>query len=178
MATISEQMAGGKNVLAFLDMIAFSEGTSTVKGSDDGYNVLVGGNLFTDYSAHPRVLVDLPRYKIKSTAAGRYQFLARTWDAIVKNYGFRGRFIPEAQDLAACKLLIECGAMPLIKSGDIRQAIAKAAPIWASLPGAGYGQREHKLANLLEIYAAERAKEEVPEADLLATYTAAGGVLA
>ncbi|WNW10138.1 glycoside hydrolase family 104 protein [Pseudomonas sp. DTU_2021_1001937_2_SI_NGA_ILE_001] len=177
MARIDATQAGGKNVLAFLDMLAWSEGTSTIKASDDGYNVLVGGKLFSDYSAHPRVSVQLPRYGISSTAAGRYQFLARTWDAIVKNYGFRGRFTPEAQDLAAIKLLTECGALPFIKSGDIRQAIAKAAPIWASLPGAGYGQREHKLANLLEIYASERAQEEVAEPDLLAMYTACGGAL-
>ena len=32
--------------LAFLDMLAWSEGTSTVAKSDDGYNVLVGGSLF------------------------------------------------------------------------------------------------------------------------------------
>lgn len=178
MPVISAQAAGGQNVLAFLDMLAFSEGTSTIKASDDGYNVLVGGKLFEDYSKHPRVLVDLPSYGIKSTAAGRYQFLARTWDSIVRNYGFKGRFTPEAQDLAAIKLLIECGAMPFIKAGQIKKAIAEAAPIWASLPGAGYGQREHKLASLLEIYAEERAQEEVPEPELLAMFTACGGALA
>ncbi len=178
MARIDAARAGGANALAFLDMLAWSEGTSTIKASDDGYNVLVGGALFCDYSAHPRVLVPLPRYGISSTAAGRYQFLARTWDAIVKNYGFKGRFIPEAQDLAAIKLLTECGAMPHIKTGDIRTAIQRAAPIWASLPGAGYGQREHKLANLLEIYATERSREAVGQGDLLAMYTACGGSLA
>ncbi|BAP44428.1 endolysin [Pseudomonas sp. StFLB209] len=177
MARIDAIQAGGINVLAFLDMLAWSEGTSTIKASDDGYNVLVGGTLFSDYSAHPGMLVDLPRYRIKSSAAGRYQFLARTWNAIVRNYGFKGRFIPEAQDLAAIKLLIECGAMPCIKAGDIKTAIARAAPIWASLPGAGYGQREHKLASLLQIYAAERAREDASEADLLAMYSACGGVL-
>ncbi|MCD5996517.1 glycoside hydrolase family 104 protein [Pseudomonas sp. CDFA 602] len=178
MATISEQAAGGKNVIAFLDMIAWSEGTSTVKGSDDGYNVLVGGKLFSDYSKHPGQMVWLPRYGINSSAAGRYQFLKGTWASIVKNYGFIGRFIPEAQDLAAIKLLIECGAMPFIESGKIQRAIAKASPIWASLPGAGYGQREHKLAQLLKIYASERAQEEKPESDLMAMYSAAGGGLA
>ncbi|GAB7533643.1 glycoside hydrolase family protein [Pseudomonas sp. 3A(2025)] len=178
MARIDKTRAGGTNVLAFLDMLAWSEGTSTLKASDDGYNVLVGGKLFADYSKHPRVLVDLPRYNIKSTAAGRYQFLARTWDAIVKNYGFIGRFTPEAQDLAAIKLLIECGALPFIQAGSIEQAINKAAPIWASLPGAGYGQREHKLARLLEIYTEERAHQPVPEPDLLAMYTACGGAMA
>ncbi|WP_429419965.1 glycoside hydrolase family 24 protein [Pseudomonas plecoglossicida] len=178
MARITAADAGGANVLAFLDMLAWSEGTSTIKASDDGYNVLVGGQLFAGYDNHPRVLVPLPRYKISSTAAGRYQFLARTWDAIVKNYGFKGRFIPEAQDLAAIKLLTECGALPLIKAGRIQEAIAKAAPIWASLPGAGYGQREHKLAALLGIYETERGAEQQPEDQLLAMFSACGGEMA
>ena len=178
MARLTAAEAGGANVLAFLDMLAWSEGTSTIKASDDGYNVLVGGNLFSDYSKHPRVKVWLPRYRINSTAAGRYQFLAGTWDAIVKNYGFKGRFIPEAQDLAAIKLLMECGALPLIKAGRIAEAIAKAAPIWASLPGAGYGQREHKLTALLGIYEAERAAEQQPEDQLLAMFGAYGGEMA
>lgn len=180
MARISAAKAGGINVLAFLDMLAWSEGTDhpAQRSNDDGYDVLVGGKLFTDYSKHPRVLVPLPRYGIKSTAAGRYQFLARTWDAIVINYGFIGRFIPEAQDLAAVKLLTECGALTHIKAGRIEAAIAAAAPIWASLPGAGYGQNEHALAKLLGIYDRERAAEPCAQADLLAMFTACGGELA
>ncbi len=178
MARLSAAQAGGANVLAFLDMLAWSEGTSTIKASDDGYNVLVGGKLFTDYSKHPRVLVPLPNLGIKSTAAGRYQFLARTWDSIVRLYNFRGRFTPEAQDLAAVKLLTECGALPHIQAGRIKEAIAAAAPIWASLPGAGYGQREHALKTLLQIYDEERAAEPCAEGDLLAMFTACGGEMA
>lgn len=168
------------NVAAFLDMLAWSEGTDhpAQRTNDHGYDVLVGGGLFTDYSKHPNILVSLPRYGIKSTAAGRYQFLYRTWMAIVRNYGFRGRFIPEAQDLAAVKLLTECGAIPHIEAGRIDKAIAKAAPIWASLPGAGYGQQEHKLARLLEIYADERAVEQCDMNDALAMYQRCGGQLA
>ncbi|MDQ7987087.1 glycoside hydrolase family 104 protein [Pseudomonas sp. G34] len=180
MARLTAHEAGGANVLAFLDMLAWSEGTDhpNQRSIDDGYDVLVGGQLFTDYSKHPRVLVPLPRYGIKSTAAGRYQFLARTWDAIVENYGFIGRFIPRAQDLAAVKLLTECGALPHIQAGRISEAIAAAAPIWASLPGAGYGQHEHKLTSLLKIYADERAAEQCDQGDLLAMFTACGGELA
>ena len=184
MARISATQAGGANVLAFLDMLAWSElGADIIKKSDDGYNGIVGslpGKLltFSDYSQHPRRLVALPRYGISSTAAGRYQFLARTWDAIVRVYKFRGRFIPEAQDLAAIKLLTECQALRAIQAGRIADAISLAAPIWASLPGAGYGQREHAVANLLEIYADERAAEPCAEGDLLAMYTACGGVVA
>jgi len=175
MARLTATQAGGTNVLAFLDMLAWSEGTSTVTHSDDGYNVLVGGTLFTDYSAHPRRLIALPRYGIQSSAAGRYQFLARTWDAIVRLYGFHGRFSPQAQDLAAVKLLDECAALAAIKTGHIEWAIAAAAPIWASLPGAGYGQNEHPLRALLGIYNAERGVDTCAPDDLLAMYTACGG---
>ena len=53
MARLTEAQAGGANVLRFTDLIAFSEGTATVKGSDDGYNVLYGSGLFTGYRDHP-----------------------------------------------------------------------------------------------------------------------------
>ena len=33
--------------------------------------------------------------------------------------------------------------------GDIRQAIDRCSNIWASLPGAGYGQFEHKADSLI-----------------------------
>ncbi|SHM66929.1 glycoside hydrolase family 24 protein [Phytopseudomonas punonensis] len=178
MARITATQAGGQNVLAFLDMLAWSEGTSTITSSDDGYNVLVGGALFDDYSAHPRRLIELPRYDIQSTAAGRYQFLARTWDAIVSLYNFQGRFTPQAQDLAAVKLLDECGALTHIQAGRAAEAINAAAPIWASLPGAGYGQREHDLAALLRIYRQELAGQARDQDDLLAMYIASGGEVA
>ena len=43
---------------AFLDMLAWSEGTDNgrQKTRNHGYDVIVGGELFTDYSDHPRKL--------------------------------------------------------------------------------------------------------------------------
>ena len=37
----------------------------------------------------------------------------------------------------------------MIDRGDIRQAIDRYGNIWASLPGAGYGQFEHKADSLI-----------------------------
>ena len=37
----------------------------------------------------------------------------------------------------------------MIDRGDIRQAIDRCSNIWASLPGAGYGQFEHKADSLI-----------------------------
>ena len=68
---------------AFLDMLAWSEGTDNGRQKtrgNHGYDVIVGGRLFTDYSDHPRKLVTL-NPKLKSTGAGRYQLLFRWWDA-------------------------------------------------------------------------------------------------
>ena len=67
---------------AFLDMLAWSEEliTDVQKTRNHGYDVIVGGELFTDYSDHPRKLVTL-NPKLKSTGAGRYQLLSRWWDA-------------------------------------------------------------------------------------------------
>ena len=50
----------------------------------------------------------------------------------------------------------ERGALPMIDRGDIRQAIDRCSNIWASLPGAGYGQFEHKADSL--IYPVKRAE--------------------
>ena len=46
---------------AFLDMLAWSEGIDNgrQKTRNHGYDVIVGGELFTDYSDHPRKLVTL-----------------------------------------------------------------------------------------------------------------------
>ena len=68
---------------ASFDMLAWSEGIDNgrQKTRNHGYDVIVGGELFTDYSDHPRKLVTL-NPKLKSTGAGRYQLLSRWWDAL------------------------------------------------------------------------------------------------
>ena len=43
---------------AFLEALAWSEGIDTdAETRNHGYDVIVGGELFTDYSDHPRKLV-------------------------------------------------------------------------------------------------------------------------
>ena len=75
---------------AFLDMLAWSEGIDNgrQKTRNHGYDVIVGGELFTDYSDHPRKLVTL-NPKLKSTGAGRYQLFSRWWDAHRKQLGLK-----------------------------------------------------------------------------------------
>lgn len=152
MAAITAQQAGGRNVVAFLDMLAWSEGTDNGKQPthDHGYDVVVGGELFDGYADHPRRLVRLSP-KLSSTAAGRYQLLQRYWDAYRKTLKLND-FSPLSQDLIALQQIRERRALTLIQAGRIPEAIAKVANIWASLPGAGYGQHERKLEDLLAAY--------------------------
>jgi len=136
------------NLQAFLDMIAVSEGTAG-KG-DNGYNVIVGGALFESYDDHPRKLVWL-RPGLASTAAGRYQLLSRYYDAYKKQLNLPN-FSPLSQDLIAIQQIRERGALEYIEKGYINVAIDKVKNIWASLPGAGYGQHENKLDKLITAY--------------------------
>lgn len=155
MARISEQQAGGRNVLAFMDMIRFSEiGPDLIRISDQGYNVIVGSTpskpiLMRDYADHPNVYVK----SVNSTAAGAYQILFRFWGhykALLKLPDFS----PESQDRYVLQILKEQRALDHIKAGRLETAVGLCSNIWTSLPGAGYGQHEHKLENLVAAYKA------------------------
>jgi len=153
MARIDVGTAGGENRLAFLDMIAVSEiGAPLLAVSDDGYNVLVGSTaakplLFKSYADHPNIL----NSALRSTAAGRYQILNRWW-RLYKAQMYLRDFSPISQDRYALQQLKEHGALPLIDAGRFDEAVAKVANVWASLPGAGYGQHENQLEHLRDAY--------------------------
>ena len=59
------------------------------------------------------------------------------------------RLLSEKSDAVALQQIKERGALPMIDRGDIRQAPDRCSNIWASLPGAGYGQFEHKADSLI-----------------------------
>lgn len=149
------------NLKAFLDMIAVSEiGSKLLASSDNGYNVIVGGqlfddqgtpdNLFDDYTDHPRKIVALGR-GLKSSAAGRYQILARYFDAYKKTLNLPD-FSPTSQDAIATQMIKEQHALPDVEAGRFDEAVKSCSNIWASLPGAGYGQHENTLAYLRGAY--------------------------
>jgi muramidase (phage lysozyme) len=136
------------NRRAFLDMLAYSEGTANSPTTRDrGYDQIVGRTRFTSYADHPRVRVWLPKLEIYSTAAGRYQLLARYYDAYTRLLKLQG-FTPDVQDAIALQQIKERGALPDIDAGRLEAAISKCRNIWASLPGAGYGQYEHGYKSL------------------------------
>ncbi|MCB8889946.1 glycoside hydrolase family 104 protein [Vreelandella malpeensis] len=158
MPVISPAHAGGVNVCAFLDMIAFAELHTPMLNdprTDNGYRIIVGSLpsrliLMDSYDDHPRQLVQI-RKGLSSTAAGRYQILSRFWDHYRKTLALPD-FGPLSQDRYAIQQLREQRALPLIQEGRIKEAIARCANIWASMPGAGYGQHEHTVERLLKEY--------------------------
>jgi muramidase (phage lysozyme) len=136
------------NRSAFLTMIAVAEGTARL--GDNGYNVLVGGTLFKGYADHPRKRIKL-RDDLFSTAAGRYQILARIFDHYKGTLGLLN-FSPESQDRIALQLIRECRALGDVDAGRFDAAVEKCKSRWASLPGAGYGQHERTIDELRFAY--------------------------
>lgn len=155
-----DEMIRNANLNAFLLAIRPGEGTA----GQDGYRTLFGGDLFASFDAHPAQL-GWPGVKLSadlcanagfgpgcvSTAAGAYQINRPTWARLQRIIGY-GDFSPARQDQAAIQLIKEKGAFADVCAGRIEQAVSKCRKVWASLPGAGYGQREISMAGFLANY--------------------------
>lgn len=149
------------NVQAFLRMLRHGEGTA----GDDGYRVMFGGGHLVgldgqpgtadDFADHPRTPITrkLGGTPITSTAAGAYQFLARTWDGLVQQYGFAD-FSPQNQDLGAVALIFGRKALDDVIAGRFEDAVRKCNREWASLPGSPYGQPVVTMARARKEYEA------------------------
>jgi len=133
-----------KNIRAFLIMIQYAEGTY----GNDGYKKLYGGGSFNDFSKHPNT--PQTKWGITSTAAGAYQILSKTWAELQAKLGLTD-FSPVSQDKAAIELIRRRKALDDVYAGRFKEAIAKCRKEWASLPGAGYGQNEKNIQNLLSV---------------------------
>ena len=134
---------------AFLDMLAWSEGTDNgrQKTRNHGYDVIVGQESYLLITPITLTQTCHAKPKTQINRRGRYQLLSRWWDTYRKQLGLKD-FSPKSQDAVALQQLGR-GALPMIDRGDIRQAIDRCSNIWASLPGAGCGQFEHKADGLI-----------------------------
>jgi muramidase (phage lysozyme) len=129
------------NVAAFLSMIKAAEGTA---GANE-YYTLFGGHSTLELDTHPEVRTygdwtAAPGLEY-TTAAGAYQITATTWKRLAAKLGLAD-FSPETQDRMAVELLREAGALELVKAGRFDDAVAKVAPVWASLPGSPHAAKQ------------------------------------
>jgi muramidase (phage lysozyme) len=121
------------NVRAFLHLIREGE----TNQDDSAYRMHFGGAYFSSFADHPRKAITVG--DLTSTAAGAYQFLARTWDGLVKQYGFED-FGPQCQDEGAVALIAGRKALNCLVDGNLADALDRCSWEWASLPPPRYGQ--------------------------------------
>lgn len=144
-----EALRTNPQVQQMLQMLKSAEGTAGL--GEDGYNVLFGGETFSGYDDHPRVSKPFTGTDGKSnrtTAAGAYQFLSRTWDDASKAVGVTD-FSPESQDKVAIELIRRRGALDNVLTGDFEGAIEKLGQEWASLPSSPYAQPKRTMEEVL-----------------------------
>jgi muramidase (phage lysozyme) len=131
---------------ALLDTIAYTEGT---KGrGKDGYNVMFAYRTFDSCEEHPNTKVCSGSYC--STAAGRYQFLAKTYDGLNMD-----SFWPEAQERAALELIRRRGVtLPTgaLSATQFANALDRLSYEWASLPPSRYGQGHFTMDQVRDEY--------------------------
>ena len=151
------------NVRTMLDLIAASEGVA------HGYNTGFGNTVLDALEDHPRELkpfTETSGRRNLTSAAGRYQFLAGTWDDVAPRIG-ASDFMPENQDLGAVYLMQRRGALDAVLEGDFNTAISKLGREWAGLPSSPYAQPKRSqefVDNFLTSRNAERtAPEPAPE---------------
>lgn len=143
-----EALRTNPQVQQMLQTLKSAEGTAGL--GEDGYNVLFGGELFSGYDDHPRVSKPFTQTDGRSnrtTAAGAYQILARTWDDVAKAIGVTD-FSPESQDKVAIELMRRRGALDNVLTGDFEGAVNKLGQEWASLPSSTYPQPRKTMEDL------------------------------
>ena len=136
-----ETMIELPQVRAALDTFAWAEGGRS-------YNTLYGGGTFSG-SQPPNRAVTAGGYT--STAAGRYQFLHRTWTEIKNRLGLAD-FTARNQDIAAVDLIAQRGQLGKLLAGDFEGVMRGLGCAWAALPYATSGQKTRPLAQTMNYY--------------------------
>lgn len=147
------------NVRTMLDLIAASEGVA------HGYNTGFGNTVLEALEDHPRELkgfAETTGRRNLTSAAGRYQFLAGTWDDVAPRIG-ASDFMPENQDLAAVYLMQRRGALDAVLEGDFATAISKLGREWASLPSSPYAQPKRSQEFVDDFLTSRNAERTAPE---------------
>lgn len=144
------------NRKAILDMIAKCEGTGDCYNALFGYHPILHPDRVFDngYIRHPNIKFPFTQTdgtKNYSTAAGRYQFIFRTWADDAEAIGAPD-FSPEWQDEAALFEIEKHGALDDVDAGRLQDAVDKISGVWASLPSSHYLQPKRDYAFALAAF--------------------------
>ena len=117
---------------AFLDMLAWSEGTDNgrQKTRNHGYDVIVGQSYLLITRSPSQTCHAKPKTQIN-----RRRTLPASFPLVVgclPQAAWPERLLSESQDAVALQQIKGRGALPMIDRGDIRQAIDRCSNIWAS----------------------------------------------
>jgi len=118
-------------VKAFLDVIAYAEGTLYA----DEYHARFPDATCLSLDCHPQAALcshALGKY-LCSSAAGRYQILTETWRIFAWRVGAHD-FSPHEQDRVAVQILLDKGIISHLLKEDIDTAMNKACHVWSSFP--------------------------------------------
>ena len=129
------------NVRTYLDAIAKAEGVDT-SGPNGGYDMMFRNQPMASMADHPRqyfAFTQTDGKKNSTSAAGKYQFLDKTWRGLAKSEGLTD-FSPLNQDRAALALIRQNGALDSVRAGRFNEATPKLGKVWASLPSSTYAQ--------------------------------------
>ena len=137
---------------ALHDSIAFAEGTRN--HSKDGYDVMFSYRIAGSCQAHPNTCIKYG--STCSTAAGRYQFLSKTWKSVAAARNL-GTFEPENQERGAAYLISTTRRVSVPQSRamtatEFSNAMSKLSYEWASLPPGRYGQPNKTLSQMRSTY--------------------------
>ena len=138
------------NLRAFADIISFAEGTNT-----NSYGTYFGGGQFDNSKPHPERVLD------GSSAAGRYQFMPKTWRGI--HNGQNPPMTPAAQDAAFISLLKGRGVYEDVLNGNFDKAFKGVANEWASVKGNSYTFKGKAQGRYDPSTLAERARAKANE---------------
>ncbi len=131
---------------SILSLISLAEGTGSC------YHYMFGYKTFTSYEAHPNQCQAFGN--TCSTAAGRFQFLKKTWD-MAQTKLKAPSFEPKYQDLGAHYLIEARGflnAGERLNATQFRVGMTQISWEWASLPPGQYGQPARNLEYLWRRY--------------------------
>ena len=144
--TRTDELGLSRNMRAFLDVIAYAEGTN------DSYDISFTFKRFYSFDRHRALYCS---GGLCSDAAGRYQFLSTTWSTVANSLGLYD-FSPKNQDLAAVELIRRRGALNAVEIVDgpntLGNALRKCSLEWASLPGSPYGQPVKTVSELWNVF--------------------------